>query len=277
MRKLMSVTAVILIMAMLLCGCAPLTAEQVVEKMTAATAKTPCSQMELDMGFTMGMDMGALGAMEMDIAMAMDMTFCQDPIGMYAEMTVDMGMDGSSFSTTVENYVVTENDQLMSYSCTGGEWMKMASEETVDSMRESMAMIDLTNASLAIDENVTEWNGQKAICLTFQVTGDSVEAALGGMMSSNETMGELGDVDWSAMTVDGRIYVDPKTYLPLAEEMTINGMDAAMAPAFDGMGVTVEITECAANVVFCSFEAQAPIELPAEAADATDMTGSAAA
>lgn len=270
MKKLVSVIALVLVLALLCCGCAPRTPEELVERMNAAMAKTPCSQMESEVNFDMTMDMGVLGAMEMDMRMLMAMTVCQDPMGIEMDMLLDMTVADEQLQTEAKSYLVMEDGALVNYTCSEDQWVKMTAEEDFAAMTESMDGIDLTGATLTMDEALTEYEGVKVYGLNVVITGDSVENVLGSAMQGSDTLGTLGDIDWSALSCEGKIYVDAKTYLPVAQEMTITGMDTAMAAAFEATGVTVEIGEFAVNAWFRNFEPQSAIELPAEAAGAVE-------
>lgn len=274
MKKMMQMLALILVLGLLCCGCgAPKTPEEVVERMNTALEKTPCSQMDSEVGFNMSMDMGLLGSMDMDMRMVMAMTMCQDPMGAQMDLLMDINAAGETMQTEAESYIVMEDGNLINYTCSEGQWVKMAAEEDFA----SMTAIDLNGATMSIDETITEFEGVKVICLNMTVTGEGVEDVLGGVMQDNEAMDILGDVDWSALTCEGKLYVDAKTYLPVAEIMSISGMDTAMSSAFEGMGVTVEIGTFDVSVRFRSYEPVDPIVVPEEAADAVDITGSAAA
>lgn len=274
MKKMMGLIALVLVLSLLCCGCgAPKTPEEVVERMNAALEKTPCSQMDSEVGFQMNMDMGLLGSMEMDMQMAMAMTICQDPAGAKMEMVMDLNMAGESMQTEAESYFVMEDGGLVNYTSSEGQWVKMAAEEDFA----SMTAIDLNGAALTIDETITEYEGTQVICLNMTVTGESVESVLGSAMQGSDALAGLADIDWAALSCEGKLYVDAKTYLPVAEEMTISGMDTAMTPAFEGMGVTVEIGTFEVSVRFRSYAPAAPIVLPEEAADAVDVSGAAAA
>lgn len=278
MKKMMRMLALILVLGLLCCGCgAPKTPEEVVERMNAALEKTPCSQMDSEVGFSMAMDMGMLGSMEMDMQMAMAMTVCQDPVGVQMDLLMDISAAGESMQTEAKSYMVMEDGNLVSYTCSEGQWVKAVSAEDFASMTDSMNGMDLTGATMTIDETITEFEGIKVICLNVAMTGESVEGVLDGMMQDNEAMDILGDVDWSALSCEGKLYVDAKTYLPVAEIMTVSGMDTAMSSAFEGLGVTVEIGTFDVSARFRNYEPVGPIVVPEEAADAVDITGSAAA
>lgn len=270
MKKMISVIALVLVLALLCCGCAPKTPEEVVERMNAALAKTPCSQMETEMNFDMSMDMGALGAMEMEMDMLVAMRVCMDPAAVEMDMVMDMTVGEEQMQTEAKSYLVMEDDTLVNYTCSEGQWIKMAAEEDFASMTASMTGVDLTGTELTIDDTVTEYEGVKVVCLDMQVSGENVEEMLNAATQGNDALASLGEIDWSALSASGKLYVDAKTWLPVAQEMSIMGMDDALAGAFEGMGITLEIGDYDVNVKFRNFEPQGPIELPAEAAGAVE-------
>ena len=110
----------------------------------------------------------------------------------------------------------------------------------------------------------------RAICLTTQITGEALQATLGGMLESigqqggslEEAAETVGAIDYSALTCDARIYLDKETYLPMAEEMTFSGMSDVLNPLYEQMGMKADVTSCTASTTFLSYEVQEETVLP---------------
>lgn len=264
------------ILAVVCCACAPKpeTPEEVLAKMQAALTETPCGQAQMIMEMAMTLDGGEYGKLEMSTKTTNEFTISQEPISGYTTATVDVDYGGEKSQSFTENYSVIEDGVLVSYIHSDGIWLKASTGQTVEGLAKSASpYIDAT--TVAIDETDKEYDGKEAICLTTQITGDGLQAALGGMLDGLAQQGgdlesaaeTAGAIDYSALTCDACIYVDKETYLPLAEEMTFTGMSDVLNPLYEQMGMTVDVTSCNASAVFTSYEAQEEIKLPDGAAE----------
>lgn len=252
----------------------PKTAEEVLERMQAALLETPCAQAQMIMDIAMTLDGGEYGTLEMSTKTTNELTISQDPVSGYTTATVDVDYGGEKSQSFTENYALVEDGVLVSYIHSDGIWMKVSTGQTVEGLSKS-ASPSIDAGTAAIDASVTEYNGKEVICLTSQITGNGLQAALGGMLDSVAQQGgaledaaeTAGTIDYSALTCDARIYLDKETYLPVAEEMVFNGMDDVLGPLYEEMGMAVEVTSCTASAIFNSYEPQAEIKLPDGAAE----------
>ncbi len=261
-----------LTIVLMCCACSnkPKTPEQVVEKMQAALAATPCGQARLVMDMSMTMDAGEHGTMEMSTTTTNDITISQEPVSGYIVATTNVNYGGEESQTVTENYTVVEDDALVSYINSSGVWMKLSTGQTVEDLAKSASSVSVDVSNAAIDETVTEWEGREAVCLTTQISGDTLQTILGGMLDNiSQQNGSLGEdaetvnkIDYSALTCNARIYLDKNTYLPISEEMTFTGMSDVLNPLYAEMGMTVDVTNCTATGTFLSYEAQAETVLP---------------
>lgn len=246
------------------------TPAQIVEKMQAALEAAPCTQADLVMDMAMSVDAGELGQMDMSTKNTTVMTICTEPLSSYVSATAQMSLGGETTETVAENYSVMEDGALVSYVNSSGIWMKVTTGQTAEEYKKSISSVAVDLHNAAVDETVTQWQGKEVICLTTRIKGDALQDMLGGILDSiGENSGAIGDaaelvgtVDYSALSCDARIYLDPQTYLPVAEEMTFSGMSQVLAPLYEQMGLKVEITSCTAVGNFTSYEAQEEIKLP---------------
>lgn len=269
-----------LALAFTCCACSskPKTPEQVLEKMHAALAETPCGQAQMVMDMAMTLDGGAYGTLEMSTRTTSAFTISQSPISAYTTATVDVAYGEEKSQRFTENYAVMEEGQLVSYIHSDGVWLKLSTGQTAEGLAGATSPT-VDASTVAIDETITEYNGKEVICLTSQVTGDAVQAALGGMLDNIAQQGgdleaaaeTAGAIDYTAMTCDARIYLDKNTYLPIAEEMTFSGMEDVLNPLYEQMGITVAITSCTAFAEFSSYDAQEEIKLPDGAAEKAEI------
>lgn len=254
------------------CACAQKaeTAAEVLEKMHAALAETPCGHAQMTMELTAALDGGALGTLDMRTATTYDIRVARSPVSGCTTATTDVDYGGEQSRTVTENYSVTEDGALVSYVHSDGVWLKLATDRSPEDFARSAASVSVDAASAAIDETVTEHEGRAAICLTTRLGGETLEATLGGLLEGiGQQGGALGEaaeamdgIDYAALTCDARIYLDKETYLPLAEEMTFSGMSEVLSAAFAPMGVEAEVTACTASAAFLSYEMQEEIVLP---------------
>lgn len=273
MKQKRVITAILaLALAALCCGCgaAKETPEQVAQKMQEALAQTPCGQAELVMDISMTLDAGEYGTMDMSTTSTSNVTVCQDPSASYTVVTNEVDYGGEKSQTVAENYTLTENGEIVSYIKSSGIWMKYSMGQSAEGQN-TAASVSMDAASVAIDETVTQWEGKDAICLTSQMTGGDqlesvMDAVLGSIGQGNSAVSDAVDLidaaDYSALACSARIYLDPETYLPMAEEMTFTGVTEVMAPIYEQMGVSVDVTSFTATAHFLSYEAQPEITLP---------------
>ena len=238
--------------------------------MQAALLETPCGHAQMVMDMTMTLDGGEYGTLEMSTKTTNDITISQEPVSGYTTATVDVDYGGEKSQSFAENYSVLEDGKLVSYIHSNGVWLTASTGQTPEELAGSASSVGMNTENVAIDETVTEYNGKAAICLTTQITGDSLQALLGGVMDNlsqqggalEEAAGTVGAIDYSALTCDSRIYLDKETYLPMVQEMTFTGMSEVLNPMYEQMGMTVEVTSCTASVTYLSFEAQEETVLP---------------
>lgn len=246
------------------------TPEQIVEKMLQALEATPCTRAELVTDMQMTLDAGDGEAVEARVINTSDITLCPDPASGLTVNTASTQIDDETYTSVTEAYSVPEDGAMVSYVHADGIWMKMSTGMTPEQFTASSANVSVDAANAAVDESVTEWEGKPAICLTTTLTGDALDELLSGIVSGLES--EEGDaaeaadlldsMDYSALKCEARIYLDPETYLPMAEEMAFEGMTEVVAPIYADAGVSVEVTDCTAVGTFASFEPQAEIQLP---------------
>lgn len=245
--------------------------------MKAAKGKT-CTAMEMDMEMSMSMAFPPemeldVGPMDMSLAASITVTMNDNPYADHMTMKMDMSMMGEETSSQLESYTVVEDGTLVSYSGTDGLWLRAATGETPESIQslqqEISALVPSSgDVELKLDETVTAYKDQPAVCLTYTITGQDVEPVLDKMLTAMGENSDLAEVmknlDWSAISYHGRVYVDTVTYLPIATEMEITGADQLFASLFADTGMTVSMGTFTATVKYTSFDPQAPIVVPEE-------------
>lgn len=256
------------------CGCSqqPETAAQWVEAMEAALDKTPCTHAQLVMDMAMTLEAPEAGSLTMSTRTTNDVRVSQEPASGCTTATVEVDYGGETSRTVTENYTVMEDGALVSYIHSGGVWMKLSTGQTPEGLAQAASVVSVAADAAAMDETVTTFEGREAVCLTAQVTGEAMEEALGALVESlrqqsGASADEAAAVDYSALTCDMRIYVDKKTCLPMAQEMTFSGMSEALSPLYGALDMTVAVTACTATATFLSCEAQEAITLPEGAAE----------
>jgi len=281
-QKSRSVLCLALAATLLCCGCgsnaapaptepAALTAEQITTNMQQAIAATPCSKLETIVTLSMSLDAGEMGTLDMSTETITEMALSLEPVSAHTSVTTNVTFGNDATQTLAENYTIEEDGQLVSYLKSGGLWMRLPSGQTEAELRRAAAPASLNPASVSLDETVTQWNGRDVICLKTTLTGSEIEAILSSTLSSAGQQGSTAEeqpaMDYSRLTCDSVIYLDPATCLPLAEEMQFAGMSEMMAPLYQEMGITVEVTECSFTGAFLSYDPQPALTLPEGAAE----------
>lgn len=247
-----------------------LTAAQIADKMQEALTNTPCGKLETVMDMSMSIDAGEAGKMDMGIQNSTEITITQNPVSSYAVATIDMDIAGQNTQTVSESYSIVENNEMVSYVNSSGIWMKLPMGQSPEDYSKSASALTVDTANIIVDESVTEWNGKKVIALKFEMTGNSLQETVDGILGG---MGNLGgsldsatdlieSVDYTKLKCSSVIYLDSETYLPLFQEQTFDGMTEVMAPVYQQLGATVEVSSCTASVTFVSYDTQAEITLP---------------
>lgn len=268
-----------------LSGCGAMTPEKLTAKIQQAVEKTPYSQAEMDMALDMTMAEPSTGIeVDLGIQMGGQMQMSYDPDTVYENLEIAIEMLGIRMPTNLEIYILPEEDGIASYTNIGGMWTR-AELDAVPQTGEglSIALWDLPPEQLSIDEDVTELEGDPAICLTGQVTGQdvaqAVEFLLGNLEESESMLDEdmliregQGDVDWEQVTAQVSAYVDPKTFLPLREEISIEGLDQALAGQLESAELSVSVQNASMTVDYTSYEPAQPCTLPEGAKAAVEQT-----
>lgn len=276
-RHLLAVI-LIFVLTLLLSGCGkPETPEEIWTASQKASAGLQCTKMDMtmDMGMTMELPVEGMAlSMRMDIRMDGTVITNTDPIASRSDMTMDMKVSAPDLGVNQQNqmemqsYSVVENGELVSYTETMGTWVRTATGmNPEDVVKYADEILNVANLTFQKDETVTEWEGTPAICLTTTVTGDAVQSVLDiTMQGMEESMAEgMEALDFSAMTCPTRIYLDAETYLPLAQEVEIQGMGEVMGTILGEEGLDMDVDTCTAVVRYRSFDSQEPIVLPQEA------------
>lgn len=263
-RRIFMLLAIIVLFALVGCGGnKPQTPEEYVNAINTALTATPCTQADMVIRLKINVSGADVGTMALGMDMNMSTTVSSDPAGAYVHSTAVLDLEGTPVTTEAESYTVVENDALVVYSYSNGIWTRTATSQSADALvyTTSAVRIDMTNLSL--DETVTEWNGLPAVCLETSLSGSDLRDLVSTMIA------QLGSVEnginLSTLTCDGRIYVSPETYLPIAEELTITGMGDTIASAMGLEGVETEVPTCTITVNYKSYEAQGAVTLPENA------------
>ena len=208
---------------------------------------------------------------EMDMDVDSTMKICPEPLGTYTKLKANIAMSGMKMDNESEVYTVVEDGKVVNYAGTGGVWAKEVSDKTVEDILKSTQEISFDEKNLKIDDSVKEYNGQKVICLKSTISGDNLNGAVGSALSTaNGSTGAAGAMDFSSISCDVVIYVNPETYLPVAEEIAINGMDEFLKTSLAATGekVNVETKSCKATVEFKSYDKAEAITVPQEVLNA---------
>lgn len=284
MKNMKKALALVLVFAMLfvVAGCgtkdnggsgskANLTAREVADKMIEATGKVDTVQSDITCKININMAMNADGAdfsIDMKMDMAMQSIASTDPVAGYfkAEMTMDaMGMNETQIS---EIYLVEEDGEFVTYTCTDGSWDRtVADEDTQDKLTQSTNynyLKDMKDEELTLAKKTEKIDGKDAYVLSFTVSGDYLEN-MG--MDLDELMGEGMDI--SKISYPMTMYIDSETFLPIRSVITITGLSELlndmMAASMGDMGAEMTIdVKCEDFICDMTYGVEVPA-LPSEA------------
>ena len=170
---------------------------------------------------------------------------------------------GKTTENVAENYTVIEDGQMVAYVKSSGIWVKMPTGQTPEELTASTSSVGLDLNNVTVDETVTEWNGQRVICLKTELSSDTVANTVGNMLQTLSGLdASLDALDYSKLSYSSVIYLDPDTFLPVAQEITFKGLTDMLAPLYQDTGVTVEVSECTTTGAYLSYEPQEAVTLP---------------
>lgn len=280
--KKKSILSLLLALVMLLCcGCGAdpaeetppptqpkLTAAEIVQNMQTAMNTTPCTKLETAVIFSMTMDAGEAGKTDMTTESITEMTISKDPVSSYSAATTKVTAAGETTENVAENYTIVEDGHMVAYVKSSGIWVKMPTGQTPDQLIASASSVGMDPANVSVDESVTEWNGQPAICLKTALSGEVLETTVGNLLGTLAGLDASMDaLDVSGLSYDSVIYLDPATFLPLAQEITFDGMSEMLAPLYQDSGIAVEVTACTTTGTYLSYAPQEAVTLPEGAAE----------
>lgn len=273
-KRICSLFLVFLLMSVCFaCGSKPETAEQVVQKMQIALTNTPASKARIVTDMKMELEISDSNTQEITTTITNDMTISQEPISSYTTSTTAISYGNEPIETFSEYYSTIENGNLVYYSHSSGVWSKLSTSQTLEDFVNSSSSINIDMKTASIDRTVSEIDGNEVICLTTQLSGSSMGSTLESILNSiglnSSIMQEAADIvssfDLSSLACDFKIILDKDTYLPISENINIDGLSEMLAPLYNDIGIPVDVTRCSAEISFLSYEPQAAIELPENA------------
>ena len=249
-----------------------LTAAEIVQNMQAAMSATPCSKLETVVTFSMTMDAGEAGKTEMRTESITEMTISQDPVSSYSVATTKVTAAGETAENVAKNYTVIEDGQMVSYVKYSGIWVRMPTGQTPEALSDSASSVWLDLNKVTVDETVTTWNGQSVICLKTALSGETVANTIGSMLQTLSGLdASLDTLDYSKLSYSSVIYLDPEGFLPVAQEITFDGMTDMLAPLYQDTGITIEVTACTTTGTYLSYEPQEAVTLPEGTAEKAEI------
>lgn len=257
-------------------GCA-MTPETICERTAKALAETPVTTMEGGYSCTVTMADAASGIRtDMDLAVDLEERITAAPQTIYMKMDMDISAMGISLPIQTETYCFQQEGTA--YTRVGDLWTR---EELPDAgMDPVMAEALWTDMAdkLTLDRETVPVGNAEAYRLSGTLDGTAMQGLLDSVVESmlgavdresgqQEPLELMGQMDMSAVAVDTVILVDTESFLPVQEELTIRGLDAALAPLWEGTdtGVSVSIADGMTANITLGYKPVDPIILPEEA------------
>ena len=239
-----------------LTGCAPKTPQELVERAAKEVQKTPVTgaqvAMDLDMTVSvMGIEMTADATIEANVEHSLD------PLATHTTMTLSMEMLGMSIPMEMETYEVVEDNNTVTYSGSDDKWTRTEDTGDTEESEDSTWNYEGSLDNLAFDEEATEWNGTEVRTLVATLTGEEVQDAMADLL------GEDVDIDWSAFTAESRFYFDAETYLPVGEELALDGSAPMEMEGMEAGVGSLSMGPCTMTVTY-TYDEVAAITVPEE-------------
>lgn len=170
------------------------------------------------------MDSDALGG-SIDLSMDMTMKSTTDPVANY--MKGNISFLGSELD--MENYVVVEDDQILSYTGMSGQWMvsKMAyDKDSVEKINAAAADLLKSKDALTLKEETEDVEGTEAYIITGSISGEDVENLMGSMESTLGSLTGSTEMNLDNISVDFTYAISKADRNPLYMDMIFNGFEA---------------------------------------------------
>ncbi len=285
MKKILSLVLVaIMVLSFAGCGSKDATKGMSAEEvLVAATEKsTTWESFEADMD--MAMLMTIMGPEPTEITMKGTALFFMDPMRM--KMTMDTSM-GEDMKMTIEQYMVQEGDQFVTYQSTMGQWMKMVIDDpsmsgmlTMDPAQ-NMELFKkyLVGAEIVGEEKVNNMDALKIdLTVSFEMykelIADNAAMDMGGFTSTGmlDSLAEVGDLTYT-IWVEKETLQPVKYYMDFGDVMSKVGaavgestdMPAEMLSIYDDMEMTIIMT-------IKNIDNVSDFEIPQEALDAEEIS-----
>lgn len=273
MKKIVALALTVVMVLGLLTGCQkPMDAKTLTQKMDEAmkTVTAVGGKMDMDMDMTMSMT-----GMTMDLGMDMeaDVKYKMDMSAGYIGIKFGFEAMGQSEQMEMENYIVSEGDQIVSYvhESATDSWVKTTQDTAeLKTMQEELMgtalkfnEIPVENMTLAEEKETL--NGKSCYVLNVNMDGAYFQEAMNTMMDTmteelEEMEAELFDgIDWSALNVKLVYHVDAETFRTVQMTGEIQGMGDVMNSLFGTlmgafmMGEDAAAMEFSIDVPVCTF------------------------
>lgn len=277
MKKTFAAAAAAL-MLLALAGCQgkPKTAEELLERVSTALAKTPCTECTGEINMEMSMSMLGQSLGDLEMSREEHMYANTDPAICRSTATSTTVTDGTAETTESDAYILQEEGETVTYTLVDGSWFREVTPNASLGISS-----DLPTDDLAFDPAATETvNGATVYVLTGTMTGSDIGLDIASLFEGNE------DVDLTAMNVDLKLYIDEKTCLPVRTEATLHGLDemfrqyveSEMAKELEGLDgldalgdldmsslLSIEVSDVVMNFDYLSYKPGEAITLPEEA------------
>lgn len=189
------------------------------------------------------MDSTTLGG-SMDLTMDMTMQSTTDPVANYLKGSI--GMLGTTID--MENYVMVEDDQILSYTGMSGEWIvqKMAyDKDSVEKINAAAEDLLKSKDALTLQEETEDVDGTEAYMITGSVSGEDVKNLMGSMESTLGSLTGSTEMNLDNVSVDFTYAISKAEKNPLYIDMTFNGFESGEGDAkvtFSKFNMKVEYT-----------------------------------
>ncbi len=247
---------------------APASAEELLGQ--AKDVLQTASSIKGNLSMKMVMDYKAQGVeATMECKMEQTVEQVREPEAVHMRGTIDINLAGITVDT--ETYTVKENDQYVTYTGSGGQWMKETTER-VDGQGNVAETIDLLlkNPDALTLEPVDAAGGSTLYQVSGTITGEN----LSGIMSTVGTLLEENTDVYNGLEAKAALIIDRATGIPTEISMDFtDSYNALMQANKEAQGFDeVAITEFSISISGYELDTVAQITVPEEVKqNAVDM------
>ena len=289
MKKRVLVSVVMcMLLAFALVGCGKkVDAKTLIE--TAFNQLKDANSYEGDMTFDVGISMtDASQSTSMGIGGSMYTASCTSEDGEvtdYNKISVTVDFFGFSQAVETEEYVVTTEDNVTTYTLSDGTWSKTVgtTEDNVEEARNELSNLDLSSlySLFTVGDKTENFNGYDCYVLDAVLTQDSIANIMAQIPADSEAGKALESYssvkDKLDFSIAVKIYIDKESNNLVSLSVSLDNISEdtlrELFSSTEDADVTVSVDKFAFSISFTNIDEVGGIDIPEDALNAEEGTG----